>query len=102
MQPELFLVGMQDDVLVATVMGGYDGHRGSAYYLAVAPSQQGQGLGAALMRELEARLLAMGCPKLNLDVRSTNTAVINFYEHLGYSHDTVAPLGKRMIEDDPP
>ena len=27
-QPELFLVGSLDGVLVATVMAGYDGHRG--------------------------------------------------------------------------
>ena len=27
-QPELFLVGILDSNLIATVMGGYDGHRG--------------------------------------------------------------------------
>jgi ribosomal protein S18 acetylase RimI-like enzyme len=46
------------------------------------------------MREAEARLQALGCPKLNLQVRSSNTEVIAFYERLGYSIEERASLGK--------
>ena len=97
--PELFLVAELNGCVVGTIMGGYDGHRGWINYLAVTPTYQDQGIGRALMETLEAKLLALGCPKINLQVRSTNTAVIQFYGHLGYYIDDVISLGKRLIED---
>ena len=100
-QRELFLVGETDGRVIATAMAGYDGHRGWVNYLAVAPGQRGQGLGAALMQHIEQQLLALGCPKLNLQVRSSNTAVLDFYRHLGYAQDEVVSLGKRLIPDGP-
>ena len=36
-QPEMFLVGCLGEKLVATLMAGYEGHRGWVNYLAVAP-----------------------------------------------------------------
>lgn len=101
-QPELFLVGEVAGALVATVMAGYEGHRGWVNYLAVAPALRGQGHGAALMRHVEAQLLARGCPKLNLMVRAGNEALLDFYRHLGYAPDAAVPLGKRLIPDGPP
>lgn len=98
-QPELFLVGESDGVLVATAMAGYDGHRGSVYYLAVEPELQGKGFGAELMCEIESQLYSLGCPKLNLDVRTTNNTVASFYQRLGYTRDNVASYGKRLIVD---
>lgn len=98
-QPELFLVGELNDEITATAMGGYDGHRGSVYYLAVSPRHTAQGYGRAIMRALEARLVAMGCPKLNLLFRSDNAAVQGFYQHAGYETQQVNCLGKRLIED---
>ncbi|WP_295959913.1 GNAT family acetyltransferase [Rhodoferax sp.] len=98
-QRELFLVGEADGQLIATAMAGYDGHRGWVNYLAVEPSQRGHGLGAALMQHIEQQLLALGCPKLNLQVRSSNTAVLDFYRHLGYAQDEAVGLGKRLIPD---
>lgn len=100
-QRELFLVGECEGVLVATVMAGYEGHRGWVNYLAVAPGHQGRGHGAALMRHVEAQLLARGCPKLSLLVRSGNSAVQAFYKRLGYAVDEAVPLGKRLIADGP-
>ena len=101
-QRELFLVGEVDGQLVATAMAGYDGHRGWVNYLAVQPGQRGHGYGAALMAHIEQLLLALGCPKLNLQVRSSNTAVLDFYRHLGYAQDEAVSLGKRLIPDGPP
>lgn len=98
--PELFLVGLVDGKVVGTVMGGYDGHRGWINYLAVNPDAQQTGLGRALMQAVERLLLAQGCPKINLQVRSTNTQVITFYEKLGYQDDQVLGLGKRLIDDE--
>lgn len=101
-QRELFLVGLSDGVLMASVMAGYDGHRGWVNYLAVHPDWRRQRHGEALMQAVEQRLLALGCPKLNLQVRSTNTGVLDFYRALGYLQDDVVSLGKRLIPDTPP
>jgi ribosomal protein S18 acetylase RimI-like enzyme len=100
-QPELFLVADDDGVVVGTAMAGYDGHRGWVNYLAVDESRRGEGLGAALMAEAERLLAERGCPKLNLQVRSTNTAVIEWYRSLGFEPDHAVSLGKRLIADAP-
>ncbi len=97
--PELFLVGELAGRVVATVMGGYEGHRGWINYLAVDPAEQGRGHGRLMMDEVESRLRAIGCPKINLQVRASNEAVIRFYESLGYGKDNVVGLGKRLVED---
>lgn len=81
-------------------MCGYEGHRGWVNYLAVSPEQRNRGLGRRLMQTAESALEARGCPKLNLQVRETNEAVLAFYNRLGYTVDPVVGLGKRLIADD--
>jgi ribosomal protein S18 acetylase RimI-like enzyme len=98
-QPDLFLVGVLGSELVATVMAGYDGHRGWVNYLAVAQQHRRRAFGTILMQHVEARLKAMGCPKLNMQVRATNRAVLAFYERLGYAEEPNISLGKRIISD---
>jgi ribosomal protein S18 acetylase RimI-like enzyme len=100
-QPELFLVGTIAGQVVATAMIGYDGHRGWVYYLAVAEAQRKLSIGRTLMDEAERRLTDMGCPKINLLVRTSNTAVLDFYARLGYTRDDAVSLGKRLIPDGP-
>jgi ribosomal protein S18 acetylase RimI-like enzyme len=96
---DLFLVGEFDSVIVASVMGGYEGHRGWVNYLAISPDYRHRGYAKSLMAELESLLQAMGCPKINLLVRNTNVDVIEFYQSLGYSIDQSVSLGKRLIPD---
>ena len=98
-QPELFMVGCLAEKVIATVMAGYDGHRGWINYLAVHPNHQHTGIGRRLMEESEIRLRAAGCPKINLQVRRTNTKVIEFYKKIGYKLDDVVSLGKRLESD---
>jgi ribosomal protein S18 acetylase RimI-like enzyme len=97
--PELFLVGVEGTKVIATAMGGYEGHRGWVNYLGVEPSLQKQGLGREMMIALEEKLRALGCPKLNLQVRAGNTKAIEFYERTGYKRDEVLSYGKRLIPD---
>ena len=98
-QPQLFLVAEHQGTVVGTVMVGYEGHRGWVNYLAVSPDHQRRGLGRQLMEQAEEALLALGCPKLNLQIRHDNEAVRRFYEALGYGDDRVLSLGKRLISD---
>ena len=95
-QADLFFVGVIGNRIVATLMAGYDGHRGWIYYLAVDPDDQRRGMGRRMMEWAEAALKKRGCSKINLQVRTSNPAVISFYEHLGYSNDDVIGLGKRL------
>ena len=97
--PDLFLVGVIEDNIVASIMGGYEGHRGWVNYLAVKPSQQRKGLGQQLMQETETLLKQKGCPKINLQVRTSNPSVIAFYEAIGYANDHVVSFGKRLEQD---
>jgi len=98
-QPEMFLVASSGDRIIGTVMAGYDGHRGWINYLAVHPEQRRSGLGKRMMDEAEKRLRAVGCPKINLQVRSTNAAVIEFYNRIGFKLDDVVSFGKRLEPD---
>lgn len=98
-QPDWLLVGLVDGKVVASVMVGYDGHRGWINYLAVDPACRRQGLGRLLMEDVERRLLAMGCPKINLQIRVDNSQAIGFYESIGYAQDAVVSFGKRLIPD---
>jgi ribosomal protein S18 acetylase RimI-like enzyme len=98
-QPELFVVGMEGSEIIASAMFGYEGHRGWVNYLAVSPAHQRKGHASALMRWGEEALKARGCPKINLQIRSSNASVIAFYQSLGYGADEVVSLGKRLIAD---
>jgi ribosomal protein S18 acetylase RimI-like enzyme len=95
-QPELFLVGALAGRVVGTVMAGWDGHRGWIYYLAVDPDAQGRGVGARLLEAAERRLVALGCPKINLQVRGGNENVVGFYEKRGYTAEPRVSMGKRL------
>ena len=105
-QPEWFLVGVDDasdggaqEAVVASVMAGWDGHRGWISFLAVHTDRQHEGLGTALLAEAERLLTEAGCPKVMLMVRTGNEGVLGFYEHQGWSRDDVVVLGKRLVPD---
>ncbi|MGF6568261.1 ribosomal protein S18 acetylase RimI-like enzyme [Paraburkholderia sp. GAS333] len=97
-QPELFFVAVFDERIVGTVMGGYDGHRGWMYSLAVDESLRRHGIGTRLIAHVEKTLTGLGCPKLNLQILSAKTDLMAFYESLGYRADPVVSLGKRLGE----
>jgi len=96
---DLFLVGLESNRIIGSVMGGYDGHRGWMNYLAVDPEYRTSGCGREIVSHLECKLKARGCPKINLQIRSDNSAVLEFYRRLGYAVDEVSSMGKRLITD---
>ena len=99
--PDLLIVAVDGDRIVGTVMAGYDGHRGWIYYLASAADRRGEGIGRMLVGEAERRLLALGCPKVQLMVRPGNEIVFAFYDQVGYERFDIGMTGKRLIVDSP-
>ena len=97
---DLFFVADVASTVVGTVMGGYDGHRGWIYSLAVTPDYQRHGVATALMAHLEKALVKRGCLKINLQVRASNESVVACYEKIGYGVEERVSMGKRMYERD--
>ena len=98
-QAELFLVGYMEDKLIASVMGGYDGHRGWINYFAVHPDFQARGYGKQLMDNVENGLRELGCPKINLQIREGNDKVLSYYQKLGFVEEKRISMGKRLEDD---
>jgi ribosomal protein S18 acetylase RimI-like enzyme len=95
-QPDLFWVAEDEARIVGSIMAGYDGHRGWLYSVAVLPGAQRGGLGSRLVRTAEEALQALGCIKINLQVRDTNEAVAAFYARLGYAQEPRISMGRRL------
>jgi ribosomal protein S18 acetylase RimI-like enzyme len=94
--PDLFLVALANGKLVGTVMGGYDGHRGWVYSLAVDEARRHSGIGSALVERIEEALRGLGCLKVNLQVVGSNSSVVDFYKRLGFSVEDRISMGKRL------
>ena len=99
-KPELFLVGLIDNKIIASVMGGYEGHRGWMNYVGVDPEYRHRGYGRRMVAAVEEKLLALGCPKINLQVRNTNPEAMEFYKKIGFNVDPVTSMGKRLVNDE--
>lgn len=97
--PDLFFVALLGGRIVGSCMAGYDGHRGWFYYLGVGPAYRRLGIARELVRTAEAALLGIGCPKINLMVRSDNTAAKEFYRSIGYGDDPVSVMSRRLVPD---
>jgi len=94
---DLFLVAVQDDMIVGSVMGGWDGRRGWIYHLAVKPEHQRQGIGVGLVREVEKRLVAKGARKVNAQVYKWNERSSEFFKAIGYeTQPDLIMIGKRL------
>jgi ribosomal protein S18 acetylase RimI-like enzyme len=102
----LFLIVELNNTLIGSVMAGYDGHRGSVYYLSVDPKYQNKGIGKMLMREIEKKLTDIGCPKINLFIRKSNIEVKKFYQSINYENqcqlmmmtDLQSPLNSQRMK----
>ena len=95
--PELFVVAEQGGRVVGAIMGAWDGRRGWLHHLAVAAENRHGGIGSALIAEVEARLRAKGCLKVNLLVWGDNEAARRLYAGLGYQEMTgIVAMGKEL------
>lgn len=93
------LVARDGGRVAASVMVGHDGHRGTVYYVSVAPDTRGRGHGRQAMAAAEAWLKARGVPKLNLLIREENEKVRGFYEALGYVVEPRITMARKLAGD---
>ncbi len=96
------LIGRADDAIVATVMVGYDGHRGWVYYVATDPDRRAKGYGRAIMDAAEDWLRTAGIAKLQLLVRPENSGVAAFYQSIGFGEQKILFFTKWLDGREPP
>jgi len=94
--PDLFLIAEADGRIIGSVLGGFDGRSGLVYHLAVAPEYRKQGIGSALMDELEQRLQQKGCIRTYLMVTFENMEAVRFYEKRGWELMTLYTYAKNL------
>ena len=90
---DLIFVAEHDGVLIGACMAGYDGHRGWLYAVAVLKEQRRNGTGQALVKYAMQSLKEIGCIKVNLQIRTTNTQVEAFYKALGFAAEERLSMG---------
>ncbi len=95
-QPELFFVAESEGKIIGSVMTGYDGHRGWLNYLGVHPDHRKNGCGRLLIEHSIKKLKELECPKINLQVRNSNTAVKDFYKKLGFLEHEVTSMQLKL------
>ena len=95
-QGELIFVADSDEQILVTVMAGYDGHRGWLYTAAVSPENRRKGIGGYLVKHAVNALKEMGCVKINLQVRETNTQAVSFYKSLGFNAEERVSMGRLL------
>lgn len=93
----LLFVAEEEGRTIGTVMGGYDGHRGWIYSLAVSPEHRRTGAGRLLVEAVVQELAARGCVKVNLQVTGDNRQVVGFYEKLGFSVEDRISMGLKLF-----
>ena len=90
------------DTPVAVAMGCNDDHRGWLKRVAVAPTLQGNGIGEALITEVEHRFLDAGIEHLRLSVWSQNESAVAFWQTQGYEElPEIRYFVKRLDSDEP-
>ena len=95
--PDLFLIAEQDEEIIGSVIGGWDGRRGWIYHLAVRPDHQRKGIGTKLIEELERRLFAKGAKKVNAQIHKWNNQSSEFFKAIGYdAQSDLVMIGKQL------
>jgi len=96
---DLIFVAESGNEIVGACMAGYDGHRGWLYAVAVLPEHRRSGTGSQLVKHAINCIQELGCTKVNLQIRSTNTKVAAFYKSLGFTPEDRLSMGKRLPEN---
>ena len=92
----LIYVAEQNARIVGGCIAAYDGHRGWLYSVGVLEESRRDGVGQELVRTAIDGLKARGCLKVNLQIRSDNHAVADFYKSLGFDVEDRMSMGMRL------
>ncbi len=90
---DLIFIAEKDGNILGACIAGYDGHRGWLYAVGVSPNHRRKGIGKKLVGFAINQLKNIGCIKVNLQIRSTNTKVAAFYKSLGFSVEDRLSMG---------
>jgi len=91
---DLIFIALDNEQIIGSCMAGYDGHRGYLYSVAVSKEIRKGGVGKKLVSHAIEELKNLGCLKVNLHIRPTNTEVIEFYKSLGFHIEERTCMGK--------
>jgi ribosomal protein S18 acetylase RimI-like enzyme len=76
------LVAVDNDLLVGSIIGGWDGWRGNLYRLAVLPSYRRRGVARALVAAAEERLAERGARRVSALVEHDHPWAVGFWDSL--------------------
>ena len=93
MVDDLIFIAESDKEVIGACMAGYDGHRGWLYAVAVDPAHRRKGIGEKLVNHSLQALKELGCIKVNLQIRSSNTGVADFYQSIGFEVEDRLSMG---------
>jgi len=82
--PDLFLIGKENEKVIAVVMGAFDGRRGYVHHLAIDPDYQKKKYGKMMMDELIEKFHVKKAHKVHLFIEKSNKEVVDFYRKLGW------------------
>lgn len=85
--------------IIGTALVGFDGHRGSLYYVATKPIRQGQRIATQLIDVAEKWLADRGASKVQLMFEPSDEQLQGFYEHLGYEVSEMTHMHKQVNQD---
>jgi ribosomal protein S18 acetylase RimI-like enzyme len=84
---DALLIAESDGAIVGTLVAAWDGWRGNMYRLAVESSRRRSGIGLALVREGEQRMIALGAQRITALVVGTHDDATGLWRAAGYEHD---------------
>lgn len=90
---DLILIAEIEVEIVGACIVGYDGHRGWLYAVGVSSKFRRNGIGGTLVKSALEELKSIGCVKVNLQIRPTNTEVASFYKSMGFKVEDRLSMG---------
>jgi GNAT superfamily N-acetyltransferase len=94
--PGLLLLATAGDAVVGSVVGAWDGRQGWLYHVATAKAHRRKGIASRLVRRVEQRLRALGCPTVNLFVCDGDDGAEPFWTAMGYAASTSRPFARQI------